>query len=162
MPLPVGARVPDVTLVDHELRPFPLAELRGRPAVIAFFPLAFTSTCTEEMCTFDADLRAYEGLGAQVVGISVDSPFVLAKFRQELGLHFPLLSDFHREAAQAFGVLRTAPLGPGLRGVADRAVFVADADGTLRYVWSDTNPSRLPPFAEVRAAVERLVPAARG
>jgi peroxiredoxin len=154
MPLKQGDQAPDVTLPSHSNEQVSLASLyREQPTVVVFFPLAFTSTCTEELCTFRDDLTLYNGVNAKVVAVSVDSPFVLDRFRQEIGAEYLFLSDFNREASTAFGVLREAPLGPGLRNASDRAVFIVNQDGTVRYAWHSTNPGLLPPFDEIRAAL---------
>ncbi|HEX8209756.1 MAG TPA: peroxiredoxin [Longimicrobium sp.] len=154
MPLQIGDQAPDVTLPAHDNQQVSLGSLYGGQAtVVVFFPLAFTSTCTEELCTFRDDLAVYNGLGAQVAAISVDSPYVLDRFRKELGADYLFLSDFNREASRAFGVLREAPVGPGLRDVSDRSVFVVNPDRTVRYVWHSSNPSLLPPFDEIREAL---------
>jgi len=154
MPLQIGDQAPDVTLPAHDNQQVSLGSLYGGQAtVVVFFPLAFTSTCTEELCTFRDDLAVYNGLGAQVAAISVDSPYVLDRFRRELGADYLFLSDFNREASRAFGVLRESPLGPGLRNVSDRSVFVVNPDRTVRYVWHSSNPSLLPPFDEIREAL---------
>ncbi len=151
MPLTKGDHAPDVTLPSHTNEQVSLASLyREQPTVVVFFPLAFTSTCTEELCTFRDDLSVYNGVNARVVAISVDSPFVLDRFRKEIGAEYLFLSDFNREASRAFGVLREAPLGPGLRNASDRAVFVVNPDSTVRYAWHSTNPGLLPPFDEIR------------
>lgn len=155
MGLNVGERAPDVTLPSHEGKQVALSSLweNGR-AVLLFFPLAFTSTCTAEMCTVRDDIGSYTGIdGAQVAAISVDSPFVLKKFRDELGAGYPFLSDFNREASRAYGVLRSAPVGPGLLNASDRAAFVVGRNGVIRYAWHDTNPGNLPPFDEIKAAL---------
>ena len=157
MPLKPGDQAPDVTLPSHDGRQVRLSELWSQqPLVVLFFPLAFTSTCTEELCTVGSDLAAYQELEAQPVAVSVDSPFVLARFRAECGAEYPFLSDFNREATEGFGVLRTDPLGPGLRNASDRAAFVIGRDGTVAYAWHDTNPSLLPPFDEIKEALRRL------
>jgi peroxiredoxin len=96
----VGDRVPDVTLVNRDRQPAPLSDLRGRPVVLAFFPGAFTGVCTREMCTFRDGLSGFTDLGAQVVGISVDTPFAQKAFAEQHGLPFTLLSDFNREAVR--------------------------------------------------------------
>ena len=154
MPLKQGDQAPDVTLPSHSNEQVSLASLyREQPTVVVFFPLAFTSTCTEELCTFRDDLALYNGVNAKVVAVSVDSPFVLDRFRREIGAEYLFLSDFNREASTAFGVLREAPLGPGLRNASDRAVFIVNQDGTVRYAWHSTNPGLLPPFDEIRAAL---------
>ncbi len=157
MPLKQGDQAPDVTLPSHAGEMVSLAALwREQPVVVLFFPLAFTSTCTEELCTVGGDLSSYRGLDAQPVAISVDSPFTLARFRTECGADYPFLSDFNREASEAFGVVRTAPLGPGLRNASDRAAFVIDRDGRVAYAWHSANPGLLPPFDEIKAALSGL------
>jgi len=154
MPLQKGDQAPDVTLPSHTNEQVSLASLyQAQPTVVVFFPLAFTSTCTEELCTFRDDLALYNDLGVQVAAVSVDSPFVLERFRKEIGADYLFLSDFNREASRGFGVLREAPLGPGLRNASDRAVFIVNTDGTVRYVWHSPNPSLLPPFDEIREAL---------
>jgi peroxiredoxin len=155
MPLRPGDPAPEIALPSHTTETVSLSDFRGKqPVVMLFFPLAFTSTCTEELCTVGDDLGAYRDLNAQVLAISVDSPFVLQRFREECNADFPFLSDFHREAAEAFGVLREGPLGPGLRNVADRSAFVIDPQGTITYTWHSTNPGQLPPFAEIKQALQ--------
>lgn len=157
MPLNQGDRAPSVTLPSHTGEQVSLADLWSRrPLVVLFFPLAFTSTCTEELCTVGDDLAAYRELDGQPVAISVDSPYVLARYRSECRADYPFLSDFHREATEAFGVVRAAPVGPGLRGVSDRAAFVIDRRGTVAYAWHSTNASLLPPFDEIKAALRAL------
>ena len=157
MPLQTGDPAPDLTLVSDAREPVSLASFRGeKPVVVLFFPLAFTSTCTEEMCTMGEDMASYEALNAQILAVSVDSPFVLERFKKETGATFPFLSDFHREAAVAFGVLREEPLGPGLRNTTDRSAFVIDRDGTIVYTWFSKNPSLLPPFDEIKEALGKL------
>lgn len=156
MPLQPGESIPDVSLPSHSGDPVSLSDFAGKPLVILFFPLAFSSTCTEELCTIGDDLSAYRELDAAVVAISVDSPYALERFRTECGADFPFLSDFNRDASERFGVLRESPLGPGLVGVADRAAFVADPGGTIRYTWHSANPSVLPPFGEIKKALEEV------
>ncbi|CAN5640290.1 peroxiredoxin [soil metagenome] len=155
MPLQPGDVAPDLTLLDHDLRRVSLADYRGSPLVLFFFPLAFSDTCTEEMCTVAEDFSAYRELDGQVVGISVDSPYVLQRFREECGAEFPFLSDFHREAAEGFGVLRAEPLRSGLRGTSERATFVLDAEGRVTYGWVGEHPGLQPPFAEVKEALQQ-------
>ena len=154
MPLQPGDAAPDVTLPATDRQPVSLASLWSeRPLVLMFFPLAFTSTCTEELCTVRDDIGSYDGLNARVAAVSVDSPYVLNRFRKEIGADYLFLSDFNREASTAFGVLREAPVGPGLRNASDRATFVIGTDGRVKYVWHSTNPSLLPPFDEIKQAL---------
>jgi glutaredoxin-dependent peroxiredoxin len=158
-PLKPGDALPDLTLPSHDGTPVALGDFLGRPLVVLFFPLAFTSTCTEELCTVAADLAAYRALDAAVVAVSVDSPYVLQRYREECRADFGFLSDFNRVASKAFGVLRESPLGPGLLDVSDRAVFLVDREGQIAWSWHSANPSLLPPFEEIRAALEALRPA---
>jgi peroxiredoxin len=154
MGLKAGDRAPEVTLPSHENQQVALSSLwQDGPAVLLFFPLAFTSTCTQELCTVRDDIGSYTGLDATVAAISVDSPFVLKRFRDEVGADYLFLSDFNREASRAFGVLRAAPVGPGLLNASDRAAFVVGRDGAIRYAWHETNPGLLPPFEEIKAAL---------
>lgn len=154
MGLKAGDRAPEVTLPSHENQQVPISSLwKDGPAVLLFFPLAFTSTCTEEMCSVRDDIGSYTGLNAKVAAISVDSPYVLKRFRDEVGADYLFLSDWNREASRGFGVLRAAPVGPGLLNASDRAAFVVGQDGTIRWAWHETNPSLLPPFEEIKAAL---------
>ncbi|HEX6749013.1 MAG TPA: redoxin domain-containing protein [Longimicrobium sp.] len=154
MGLKVGDRAPDVTLPSHEGEQTQLSSLwQDGPVALLFFPLAFSSTCTEELCTVRDDIGAYTGVNGRVAAISVDSPYVLKRYREDIGADFPFLSDFNREASQAFDVLRTAPVGPGLLNASDRAAFVVDRDGTVKYAWHETRPWLLPPFDEIKSAL---------
>jgi peroxiredoxin len=154
--LRVGDRVPDVVLVGADRQPVSLRTLVGRPLVLAFFPAAFTPTCTREMCTFRDSLEAFDQLGAQVVGISVDLPFSLKAFADHLGLQFPLLSDYGRQAVRAFGVEDPKPFAGVFPGLARRAVFVLDPEGRVVYRWVSEDPKVEPPYEEVHAAVAGL------
>lgn len=152
-----GSPAPDVTLPSADLAPVSLSSLwREGPLVVLFFPLAFTSTCTEELCAVRDDWDAYRALNATVAAVSVDSPWVLDRYRAELDAPSLFLSDFNREASTAFGVLRAAPLGPGLVGASDRAAFVVGTDGVVRYAWHSANPGLLPPFDEIKNALAAL------
>src|SRR6476619_3599888 len=121
----VGQQAPNFSLPNTERQPVTLESLRGKPVIIAFFPLAFSPVCTEEMCTFRDALAELNDANAQVVGISVDSPFALRAFAEAQRLQYPLLSDFNKETSQAFGVLNENLLGV-FKGVANRAVFIID------------------------------------
>lgn len=119
--------------------------------VLVFFPLAFSSVCTAELCGVRDDWSSWSDLDAKVYGISVDSPFVTEKFREELGLPFPILSDFNREVSSMYGVLHEDL--KGLKGVSKRSVFVIDSDGRVVYDWVSDDPSVQPDFGAVRAAI---------
>lgn len=127
----------------------------GYPLVILFFPLAFSSVCREELCTLAADWSSWSELGARVLGISVDSPFVNVRFADDTRVPFPLLSDFNKEVAEAYGVLNRDFFG--MDGVADRSAFVVDRDGILAYAWTTSDASVLPDFDAIRETVESLL-----
>jgi len=153
MPLSPGDDAPDFELPRAPGEPpVRLSDHRGRPVVLLFFPLAFSSVCTEEVCTMAERYDRYLELGAEVIGISVDSPFVPRSFAEECGADFPILSDFNREAVDAYGIRNDDFFG--LEGVADRSAFVVDGDGTIVYAWSSEDASLLPDFEAIRGAVE--------
>jgi peroxiredoxin len=153
MPLSVGDPAPDFTLYDDERARWTLSEHRGHPVVLLFFPGAFTSVCTSEMNAVNDGLAGYGG--ARVVGVSTDSPDVLAEFRQVNDLDFPLLSDHDAEVAEAFGVRFTREEHRlGFSRVAKRAVFVVDVGGRLAHVEVTAHPGLEPNYEALREAVE--------
>jgi peroxiredoxin len=131
MSVDVGTQAPDFTLTSQERQSVTLSALRGSPVVLAFFPAAFSSVCTKEMCTFRDSLRHLNAVGAHVFGISVDTFWSLKAFHEHEHLTFPLLSDFNKEVIQAYGVFQDDMIG--LKGIAKRAVFVIDKDGIVRH-----------------------------
>jgi peroxiredoxin len=129
----VGTKAPDFTLPNQDRHPVTLHEETAKsPVILAFFPAAFSSVCTKELCTFRDQLGPLNHLAkARVLGISVDTPFALKAFANAERLQFPLLSDFNKEAIRAYGVMNPDMIG--LKGIARRAVFVVDREGTIRY-----------------------------
>jgi peroxiredoxin len=154
MALRVGDTAPDATVFMRPREPVQLSAYRGQPTVLLFFPLAFSGVCTKEMCTMAEDYRRYRALGAEVLGISIDSPYVNAKFAEACNATFPIVSDFNKEATTAYDVMR-ADLG-GLQGVSERSVFVIDRNGVITYAWVGENPGVMPSFEEIEAAVQQL------
>ncbi len=153
--LNIGDTAPDFDLPVTMEKTWKLSDHLGdKNIVIAFFPLAFSPTCHEEMCTLGDTLKDLEKLDALVVGVSVDSPFVLNRWKEELNLGFPLLSDFNKTASQSYGAFYY-DLG-GLNGVAKRSVFVIDKEGIIRYEWITDDPGELPNLDEVKEALSRL------
>jgi glutaredoxin-dependent peroxiredoxin len=129
-----------------------VGEHLGRDKVVLlFFPLAFSSVCTKEMCHLRDDWSKWEKLGARVFGISVDSPFVTQKFREQERIPFPILSDFNKDVARQYGVLYEDLMG--LRGVAKRSAFVIGEDGAVMYDWVSEDAGKEPPYEEIRAAL---------
>ncbi len=145
----IGEKLPDFTLVDLNFKKRSLGEWRGRKLVLAFFPGAFTSTCKKEMCTLRDDLAKLEKLDAQIVGISVNDPFSLKGFHEDNALNFPLLSDYARETVKAYGVELKDFAGLKGYNVAKRSIFIADAEGVLKWKWVSDDPGVEPQYAEI-------------
>jgi len=158
MPVEVGSRVPDVGLVSGDRKAVKLSDFLGKPTVLAFFPGAFTGTCTKELCTFRDGMAKFNELNAQVLAISVDSPFAQRAFAEHNRLNFTLLSDFTRQAVRAFGIEDPHFINGLLPGVAKRSVFVLDKNGTVTYRWVSDDPGVEPNYQEVEAAVRKLTP----
>ena len=129
-----------------------LGELFGtEKVVLLFFPLAFSPVCTTEMCHMRDTWDRWQALDARVFGISIDSPFVVDRFREAEGLPFPILSDFNKDVSAAWGALHDDL--KGLRGVTKRAAFVIGSDGRVAYAWVSEDPRQLPDFEAIEAAV---------
>ena len=149
MPVSVGQKAPDFTLADTEKKQRTLSEFIGKKTVLAFYPGAFTGVCTKEMCTFRDSMSRFSEMNAQIVGISVDSPFANKEFASKNNLQFPLLSDYTRTVCgQYAGVQQDFA---GLKGymTSKRAVFVLDKSGIVMYSWISENPGVEPPYDEV-------------
>jgi peroxiredoxin len=154
--LKIGDKAPSFTLFDTDKRQISLTDLHnGKNAVLLFFPLAFTSVCTTELCTIRDDIARYNSLNANVVGISVDSLFALGKFKEQEKLNFPLLSDFNKEVATAYGAIY-GDFVLGMKGVAKRSAFVVDKDGVIRYAEVLESAGDLPNFAAIQQTLESL------
>ena len=153
MPLKVGDKAPDFTLVDTERKQQSLAGLAGAKTVIAFFPGAFTGTCTKEMCALRDSLSTLNSLNASVIAISVDSPFANKAFAEHNRLVFPVLSDFTRQVSKQYTGLHPDFAGlPGLE-TAKRSVFVLDAQRTVKYAWISENPGVEPDYEAITKAL---------
>jgi peroxiredoxin len=139
MALTIGQPAPQFTLSSSELKTVALADYKGRKVIIHFFPLAFTGGCTAQLCTMRDNFGYYDGLNAVILGISVDSPFALAKFKAENNYQFQLLSDFNKETSTAYGAIYDVFYG--MKGVAKRAAFVVDEEQNIIYaeVLEDAN-----------------------
>jgi glutaredoxin-dependent peroxiredoxin len=154
--LATGSKAPEFTLLDAKRNPVSLADYRGRKVVLAFFPAAFTRVCQKELCTFRDSLASLQELRADVLGISVDSPFTNAAFAGKNNLNFPLLSDYMRTVVRAYEVALDDFLGMKGYVAADRAVFVVDPEGIVRYAWVGASPGVEPEYGEVEKAVASI------
>lgn len=155
MNIETGKTAPDFTLYNTDKSPVTLSDFRGKNVVILFFPFAFTSVCTKELCTVRDDFSTYNTLNAEVFGISVDSPYVLKKFKAEQDLNFHLLSDFNKTVSDMYGCLQ-AQWGMELRGVSKRSAFVIDANGIVRYAEVLENADKLPDFDVIKKILQTL------
>ena len=162
MPLSTGDRAPEFSLYDQDKAPFTLSDaLDDGPVVLLFFPGAFTSVCTTELNTVGNDYARYQKLGAQVVGLSTDSPFTLAEFRKVHDFPFRLLSDHDAEVSKAYGAKYDNDFTPmKLDRIAKRAAFVVDPDGTLSYVEVLENAGEQPDFDGILTALGSTATAA--
>jgi len=149
-----GGQAPDFTLMNQEREPVTLSNLRGRPVVLAFFPAAFSSVCTKELCTFRDSLARLNQAKAQVFGISVDTFFALKAFHTDQKLTFPLLSDFNKQTIRDYGVYNEDMIG--LKGIAKRAVFVIDQQGVVRYRQVLDDARNEPDYEKVFEALAKL------
>jgi glutaredoxin-dependent peroxiredoxin len=155
MAVNVGQQAPEATLIGVDRKAVKISDLRGKTTVLAFFPAAFTSTCTKEMCQFRDDQAKFDSLTGQVVGISADTPFTLGEFAKQHGLKQLMLSDFNHEAMKAYGVQDDNFIGL-LHGIARRSVFVIDKNGKVVYTWIADQPGVEPPYDQVQAAVQKV------
>ena len=158
MALPAGSKAPDFTLKSKTaegLREVKLGDYLGKKnVVLLFFPAAFTSVCTNEMCSVSGGLKDYEDLNAEVIGISVDSPFAQEAWAKQEKINFTLASDLNKTATKAFDVVLEGFAGDGT--AAKRAAFVIDKNGVIQYSEQTPTPKELPDFNKVRAALAQL------
>ena len=154
MAITIGQTAPDFTLTDSERNKVTLSEQRGNNVLLLFFPLAFSSVCTAELCSIRDNMSKYESLDARPFGISVDSFYALAKFKEEQGLNFTLLSDFNREASAAFGALYEDFYG--MKGVSKRAAFLIDGAGVVQYAEVLENAGEQPNFSAIAEKLQSL------
>lgn len=149
-----GSKAPEFSLVGTDLTPITLASYKGKNLVLHFFPLAFTSVCTVQMCTANDDENDYSSLNAEVIGVSVDSPFVLKKFAEENNLKFSLGSDFNRNVSTAYGVLFEDDF-LGISRFAKRSAFVIDGNGIIQYA-EITDGKSLPSFENIKNTLAQI------
>lgn len=155
MAIEKGQKAPEFTLFNSEKNKVSLADFKGKNLVILFFPQAFTGVCTNELCSVRDNLNVYTGLNAEVVGISVDSIFTLAKFKEEQKYNFPLLSDFNKNVSQAYGAFYDEFVFE-MKGVSRRAAFVVDKEGVVQYAEVLESAGDLPNFEAIKATLAGL------
>lgn len=155
MAVEIGQQAPAFTLHDTDRNAVNLSDFKVKNVLLLFFPMAFTGVCTKELCSIRDNIASYNNVNAQVLGISVDSPFTLAKFKEEQQLNFPLLSDFNKDASTAFGTIYEAFIG-WMKGVSKRSAFIIDKEGIVRYAEVLESAGDLPNFETINATLASL------
>ena len=155
MKIEIGQAAPDFTLYDSTKNKVTLSELRGQNVLLLFFPLAFTSTCTAELCSVRDNISFYNNVNAKVFGISVDSIHTLAKYKADQNLNFTLLSDFNKDVSSLYGTIYEM-FGYNMKGVSKRSAFVIDKEGIVRYAEILENAEEQPNFKKITLILESL------
>ena len=157
MALSTAQQAPEFSLFDSDKKPVSLADFKGQKNVLLlFYPLAFTGVCTAELCGVRDDIARYSNANAQVLGISVDSVFTLAKFKEEQGYNFPLLSDFNKEVSKSYDTLYDTFTPMMMQGVSKRSAFIIDREGVIQYAEVLENAGEVPNFEAINAKLESL------
>jgi peroxiredoxin len=155
MNIEIGQPAPDFTLYDSTKNKITLSDMKGENVLLLFFPLAFTSTCTAELCSIRDNISFYNNVNAKVFGISVDSLHTLAKYKSDQNLNFTLLSDFNKVVSSLYGSLYEM-FGYNMKGVSKRSAFVIDKDGIVRYAEVLENAGEQPNFKNITLILEGL------
>ena len=153
MNIEIGKPAPDFTLYDSTKNKITLSDMKGQNILLLFFPLAFTSTCTAELCSVRDNISFYNNVNAKVFGISVDSLHTLAKYKADQNLNFTLLSDFNKDVSSLYGSLYEM-FGYNMKGVSKRSAFVIDKDGIVRYAEVLENAGEQPNFKNITLILE--------
>jgi glutaredoxin-dependent peroxiredoxin len=157
MSITVAQQAPDFSLFDSEMKPVKLSDFKNEKNVlILFFPMAFTGVCTAELCGVRDDIANYNNVNAQVLAISVDSTFTLAKFKEEQGYNFPMLSDFNKETSANYGCIYESFTGMGMKGVSKRAAFVIDKAGIVQYAEVLESAGDVPNFVAINETLKNI------
>jgi glutaredoxin-dependent peroxiredoxin len=150
-----GQAAPDFSLFNSEKNKVTLSSFKGRNVLLLFFPQAFTSVCTKELCAVRDDIARYSNTNAEVLGISVDSVFTLGKFKEEQGYNFPLLSDFNKEVSALYGTIYTDWI-LDMKGVSKRSAFIIDKNGIIQYAEVLENAGDVPNFDAINEKLGQL------
>jgi glutaredoxin-dependent peroxiredoxin len=155
MNIQIGQKAPDFSLFDTERKKVSLADFKGKNVLILFYPQAFSSTCTAELCTVRDDIARYNNANAEVLGISVDSVFTLKRYKEEQGYNFPLLSDFNKEVSAAYDSLYENWILE-MKGVSKRSAFIVDKEGIIQYVELVETKDGVPDFEAINQKLKSL------
>lgn len=155
MALSIGNKAPLFIACDTEKQKVSLESFKGKTVLLLFFPAAFTSTCTKELCSTRDDIAFYNNMNCEVIGMSTDALYSLKKYKEEQNLNFTLLSDFNKEISLMYGA-QYAEWFNLMKGVAKRAAFVIDKEGIIRYAEVLENASDLPNFDAIKKTIEEV------
>jgi peroxiredoxin len=155
MKIEIGQQAPDFSLYDSAKNKVVLSDQKGKNVLLLFFPLAFTSICTAELCSIRDNIALYNNSNAVVFGISVDSPYTLGKFKEDQHLNFVLLSDFNKLVSASYGALYET-FSMDLKGVSKRSAFVIDKEGMVKFAQVLENAGDLPDFAAIQSVLKIL------
>jgi glutaredoxin-dependent peroxiredoxin len=150
-----GQKAPEFTLFNTDKKEVSLTDFSGNNVVILFFPLAFTSVCTAELCEMRDNIGTYAALNATILGISVDSPYTLAVFKEQQQLPFDLLSDFNKDVSTAYDTLYET-FAMKMKGVSKRSAFVIDRNGIIQYAEVLDNAGEVPSFTAIQETLTNL------
>lgn len=151
----IGQKAPDFSLYDSDKQLVTFSEQLGSNILLLFFPFAFSSVCTKELCSMRDNLKAYEGLDTKTFGISVDSLYSLKKFKETEHLNFSLLSDFNKEVSMLYGCLYQS-FSYGMKGVSKRSAFLIDRQGFVQYAEVLENAGSQPNFEAIQVKLREL------
>jgi len=153
--LTTGQKAPDFDLINTKKERVNLETFKGKNLVLFFFPMAWTGTCTKEVCVIQEDFSWYTSLNTVVAGVSVDTLFALKRYAEDYKLDFPMLSDFNKTAIHDYGVVHHQ-FGYGYKDVAMRATFLIDNDGILRYQEILPSLGDFPDMAALKSAINQI------
>ncbi|HTL80810.1 MAG TPA: redoxin domain-containing protein [Bacteroidia bacterium] len=156
MSIKTGQPAPDFKLPNTDKQFVTLSQYKGKNVLVLFFPLAFTGTCTKELCGVRDDIARYQKANAEVLAISVDTPHTLVRYKEEQNLNFQVLSDFNKEAMKAYDTMYESFTAVGLKGVAKRSAFVIDKNGIVQYAEVLEDAGQIPNFEKINATLASL------
>ena len=156
MTIEVGQKAPDFKLYSSDKEEVSLSSYAGKNVLILFFPLAFTGTCTKELCGIRDNIYNFNGLDANILAISVDTPHTLAKWKAEENYNFIMLSDFNKEVSPLYGSMYESFTPMNMKGVSKRSAFVVDKDGIIRYAEVLENAGEIPNMEAIKTTLEGL------
>ncbi len=157
MSIQIGQQAPEFSLFSSSKEKINLSDFKNsKNVLLLFFPQAFTGVCTKELCGVRDDIAKYSNAAAQVLAVSVDSIFTLAKFKEEQQYNFPLLSDFNKEISAAYHAIYESFTDMNMKGVSKRAAFIIDKEGIIRYAEVLESAGDVPNFTAINEMLSQL------